>query len=62
MSDVERLCTVVSGGFLFLGGIFLNGIWGDVLLGLGLVLLVLPLPWVARFLRWAFAPTPKDKD
>ena len=43
MSDLRLLAFVLSGGFLFLGGIWLGGDYGLALLLLGLVVLLVPV-------------------
>ena len=43
MSDLRLLALVLSGGFLFFGGIWLGGDYGLALLLLGLVVLLVPV-------------------
>ncbi|MDU6201227.1 MAG: hypothetical protein E6626_06815 [Flavonifractor plautii] len=68
MSDLRLLALVLSGGFLFLGGIFwgqlLGCYWGNVLLAIGLILLLIPIPLgCIHFFRWfaAWDPFPQSQ-
>ena len=58
MSDLRLLAFVLSGGFLFLGGIWLGGDYGLALLLLGLVVLLVPGCSGVYFLtRWLVPPS-----
>ena len=56
MSDLRLLAVVLSGGFLFFGGIWLGGDYGLALLLLGLVVLLVPVVLACiSLIRWLAA-------
>lgn len=58
MSDLRLLAFVLSGGFLFLGGIWLGGDYGLALLLLGLVVLLVPVVLACiSLIRWLVPPS-----
>ena len=67
MSDLRLLALTVSGGFLFLGGIFLGNSLGNLLLAVGLIALLVPIVLgCIDLFRWLLTPSPapssSDKD
>ncbi len=68
MSDLRLLAVTVSGGFLFLGGIFLGNSLGSLLLAVGLIALLVPivtacLHGLRHFFCWfnAWDPFPQSQ-
>ena len=63
MSDLRLLAFVLSGGFLFLGGIWLGGDYGLALLLLGLVVLLVPVVLACiSLLRWLVPPSQSSHE
>ena len=63
MSDLRLLAFVLSGGFLFLGGIWLGGDSGLALLLLGLVVLLVPVVLACiSLIRWLVPPSQSSHE
>lgn len=63
MSDLRLLALVLSGGFLFFGGIWLGGDYGLALLLLGLVVLLVPAVLACiSLIRWLVPPSQSSHE
>ena len=60
---IDREVAVLSGGFLFLGGIWLGGDYGLALLLLGLVVLLVPVVLACiSLIRWLVPPSQSSHE
>lgn len=55
MNDIRYLSLILSGGFLFLGGIWMDSGLGTFLCVVGVCILLIPIVSnLIRFVRWLF--------